>query len=147
MAGRGFRRVGPESGAAWWAAVRSARRLRRVVDAVQLRGQVTAVSLLPEAVWWVDAATVTGDRLVDLTGSGRDLLFGPPGGEPVTLPHDGLTYLHIPTAGQGVQIAAPAGTAWMATRLDGSIVAGVTDADPWLFDVPGDWQQIASDDG
>ena len=106
-------------------------------------------ALLPTAAWWVDAAypTDTLDGLRDLSGQGRDALFGADDAAPRVLPWDGETYLHVPGTGQGAQITTTVALPWTATDRDGGTTTGVTPAGVWLFDPPGDWVDIRTDDG
>ena len=66
---------------------------------------------------------------------------------PRVLPWDGRSYLHVPGAGQGAQITVTAALPWTATDRDGGTSTGVTPAGVWLFDTPGDWVDIRTDDG
>jgi hypothetical protein len=52
--------------------------------------------LLTEAIWRVDAGAVKGDRLQDLSGNGRDAIFGAGNQAPVVLPWTGEDYVWFP---------------------------------------------------
>jgi hypothetical protein len=73
--------------------------------------------LLKEASWWVDAGAVgyMGDRLVDLSGNGRDAMFGAGAAAPVVLPWSGEDYIHIPTDQPGVNTAYINTADWTAS--------------------------------
>ena len=66
------------------------------VSADRVVGAAVPRSLLPEAVWWVDAGSVDGDRLTDLSGNGRDAVFGAGASAPLVLDHDGTDYIWFP---------------------------------------------------
>jgi hypothetical protein len=68
-------------------------------EAVARVGLVRPVPLLPTAAGWWDAAAVGGGRLTDLSGNGRDAVFGAGAAAPVVLPWDGEDYLHFPDTG------------------------------------------------
>lgn len=104
---------------------------------------------LTDAIWWVDAEQVRSDglALLDISGNGRDAVFGAGAAKPVVLPWDGEDYLHIPTAGQGVSIAMADDLEWTATRRDGSTVTGTHDTGLFTFATVGDWARIETGGG
>jgi hypothetical protein len=59
------------------------------------RNNPTNRTLLKDAIWWVDAAA-SGGRLKDLSGAGRDAVFGAGAAAPLALQHTGEDYIYFP---------------------------------------------------
>jgi hypothetical protein len=87
----------------------------REIDARRIEALVATepitTNVLADAVWRVDAGSVDGDRLTDLSGGGRDAVFGAGSASPVVLPFSGETYIHFPN---------PNGNALGTSNLAGS---------------------------
>jgi hypothetical protein len=52
-----------------------------------------ATPILKDALWWIDAKHCGSDRLTDLSGNGRDAVFGAGAAAPLVLPWDGEDYV------------------------------------------------------